>query len=102
MEDLFEGVFEELFEFFAEGFCELISSMAPQKNLSKKARRRIKFFFEVYAIISIVLLLAGLVILIGDPSKKFYAIIFISNFVLLLLAGIISVIIRKIRNKSSH
>lgn len=102
MEDFLEEVFFAFFEALAEEFVEFIVSIIPQKSIKKKTREKIKIGLSMYAALSIFLLFIGIVLLVEFVKYKVLGIIFICNFVLLLLAGIVSNIIKKIRGDKNE
>ena len=102
MDAIIEGIFMFFFEALAEGFAELAASMTPQKNIKKKTRENIRIGLSMYGALSIILLFIGIVLLVDFTKYKVLGIIFICNFVLLLLASIVSNIVRKIRGKKNE
>lgn len=102
MEEFFEAVFFAFFEALAEEFVDFIVPIIPQKNIKKKTREKIKIAVSMYAVLSFVFLIVGIVLLVEFLKYKVLGIVFICNFVLLLIAGIVSKIVRKIKGDKNE
>ena len=70
-----DAIFEMLFEFFAELFCEVLSSaftdeFVPYEKLPKKKRERYKFIVSIVSGVLFVSLIVGGGMLLGTNGKS--------------------------------
>lgn len=97
-------VFEMILEFFAELFCEGLTSVftdefVPYEELPRKKRERYNFIAGVISIVMFVLLIVGGIMLLETKGKSDLGKILIGFPIVYILTAVVLLIRRRIRRK---
>lgn len=97
-------VFEMILEFFAELFCEVLSSaftdeFVPYEKLPKKKRERYKFIVSIVSGVLFVSLIVGGGMLLGTNGKSDLGKILTGFPIVYILTAVVLLIRRRIRRK---
>lgn len=97
-------VFEMILEFFAELFCEGLTSVftdefVPYEELPRKKRERYNFIAGVISIVLFVLLIVGGIMLLETKGKSDLGKILTGFPIVYILTAVVLLIRRRIRRK---